>query len=479
MPELQSFLDSAVFAYKRALEFDGGHDSIAYREACGKFKVFLMEAAELGIRVWTRFDTVGMFVGGSILFASVMLVSWYLVTFALECINTLPRDQMLEVALACVFILFYCVLLTFSNSYIDAEEHIGVFLQAVLCIILSVRMSSAPRRPRNGGKLSAIVPWLPLVIPLFSRLALLFVSGHGLDPSIPLHGAHNTAVFLSSLTALALVRANIHDRQNCTSIIHTCLDMAVLLLLALVWVEKRASDTARNGYMLCQTTLALLAVGIVLSVRDVASNNNRDPIANKVSVRVSILLFRLLTAIMAVTGPSAATSVCLFLVQALVLQRLAELSGPLEVRRCPFCDCICGMNLTKHHILLLVVDFGSSIGFLVETVDPTHVFLDQPLLRIQSLAVFSRIRSNRPVLLCHWRHIALSQYVWMGACRLDCRVNKCLSGSTAVCVENVLLLPIVRDSWILCVCEYISTAPHGMGHLCTAIHFRWYLSRTE
>jgi hypothetical protein len=110
--------------------------------------------------------------------------------------------------------------------------------------------------------------------------------------------------------------------------------VAVLLLVALAWVEKRSSDTARNGYIQCRISLVLLALSISQSVYDVSINGREGANFQRISDRVSILLFRLLAAIMAVTGPSSAASVVLFLVQALVLQRLAEQAGPLEVSIC-------------------------------------------------------------------------------------------------------------------------------------------------
>lgn len=481
MPELESLLTSAVSAYKKALEHDDGHDSIASREACGKFKVFLMEAAELGIRVWTRFDTVGMIVGGSILFASVLLVSWRLVRFALELNSTLPRDQRLEVVISAVFMLFYCLLLTFSNSYIDAEQHIGTFAQAVICIALCGRMSSAPLRPKNGGKLSVAAPWLPLVIPICSRLGELFVSGHGLDPSLKIHGAHHPAVFLSSLTALVLVRAYVHRKQRAASLIHVCVDVAILLLLALAWAEKRSSDTARNGYVMCRMALALSAVGILLSVLDVVSSNKTSSISQNVSGRVSILLFRLLAAIMTVTGPSSATSVVLFVIQAFVLQRLAEQSGQLEVRA------MNSVNILRHLLSeqCLTNDpfwasgFCTRLGSLVEIGDSTHVLLDQPFLCIQSFAVLGGICGNGSVLLCYRRCITLSQHVWLGDCRFTCRVHICVSDATTVSVEDVFLLPVVGNPWIVCICEYLQAAPNGVGDLCPTLHFFRHLPCTE
>lgn len=143
-------------------------------------------------------------------------------------------------------------------------------------------MASAPTFPKNGATPYHFTPWLPLMIPLCSRLIELFVTGHGLDPSIPIHVAHHSFVFLTSLVAQGLLRAYTHHKQRTVSTIHFFLDMVVLLLLALAWVEKQSSDTARNGYMLCQATLALLGVGIVLSMLDVASSNKGGSTPNSV-----------------------------------------------------------------------------------------------------------------------------------------------------------------------------------------------------
>ena len=222
MPELDSLLNSALSAYKRALEHEDGSDSIAYREACGKFKVFLNEAAELGIRVWTRFDTVGMVLGGSILFASALLVSWYLVRLAFYLNSTLPGDQRLEVTLASLLMLFYCVLLTFSNSYIDAEQHIGTFVQAVICIALCGRLVSAPTYPKNGKILPSLTPWLPLVIPLCSRIGELFVAGHGT------RSVHSASCCASSSILLVgschfIAWSNQLTWKTTICIIHSCL----------------------------------------------------------------------------------------------------------------------------------------------------------------------------------------------------------------------------------------------------------------
>jgi hypothetical protein len=75
LPELEERLQEAIHVYKQALAHSkNGDDSNLYYKACGLFKIFLLEASELGHRVWTRFDTVGMFLGGTIILVALVLV---------------------------------------------------------------------------------------------------------------------------------------------------------------------------------------------------------------------------------------------------------------------------------------------------------------------------------------------------------------------------------------------------------------------
>lgn len=125
------------------------------------------------------------------------------------------------------------------------------------------------------------------------------------------------------------------------------------------------------------------------------------------------------------------------------------------------------------------VDFGSCIGCYMETIDSTHVLLDEPFLCIQSFAILRCICRHWSVLLCYWRHVALSQYFWLGDCWTNRSIRELLSHATTACVEHVLLLSIARDTWIVHFGEYLSKTPNGMGSLCTAIHFCRNLSRAE
>lgn len=335
MSDLEALLTDAVSAYKKALEHDDVQDSMAYREACGKFKNFLMEAAEVGMRVWTRFDTRGMFVGGVILFLSVILGApiWNL---SISAWSALPREQYLEVAISAAFMLFHCVILTFSNSYIDAEQRIVMFALAVICITLCYRNATS----LHGKKAAPLKEsWLPLAVPLCSRVGELFVSGHGQDPSIPLHAAHSPAVFLSALAGLAIIRAHLTRKSE----LRVGLDMTVLFMLALVWLEKRSNDPRRNGFMLCSMVLALLTISIPLSAFDLIASRQKSVGAQSVSHGFSVLLFSILAAIMTVTGPSTASSVLLFAIQAHVLRKMSERCSQLKVSRRMTPFLVCGL----------------------------------------------------------------------------------------------------------------------------------------
>jgi phosphatidylinositol glycan class O len=376
MPELEMLLVDAVHVFKKALEHDNVQDSIAYREACGKFKLFLMEAAELGIRVWTRFDTRGMIIGGAILFLSVIL-GMPICNLRKSAWRSLPRNHYLEVAVSATLMLFHCVLLTFSNSYIDAEQRIVMFSLAVICMTICWR--NATHDDKFGRNAPPVVEaWLPVTVAVLSRVGELFVSGHGQDPSIPLHVSHVPAVFLFALVGLAMIRANVQS----LSTLGGGLDIAVLGLLALAWLEKRSSNVGRNGYTFCSIVLVLLTIGITMSVFDLFAIRGKGHATQCISDGIFVLLFRLLAAIMTVTGPSTASSVLLFVIQAHVLYKMSKRTGSLKVSR-PIMisrslyDHI-SLSLTRPTIFL--AGFVSSLGSLVEAYNPPCFLRDEPCL---------------------------------------------------------------------------------------------------
>jgi GPI ethanolamine phosphate transferase 3 subunit O len=355
LPELKEQLDEAVTAYKQALAHEEANDSQAFYKACGLFKLFLVEAADLGHRVWTRFDTFGMTCGGLVLF--VTLVIWAISVSISAGSIRVPQDQYVELGLSVVFVAFQSGILSFSNSYIEAEQRIVMFMLEVLGVALFIRMHGV-----TAGGNARITPYIPLLVPLLSRIAELVISGHGQDPSIRLHLAHNPIVFLGSLAALLGLRLYVYRSLSNTSrsdLFHAAADCVTLLFLSQSWIEKRNADQARNGYLGARVVIALLLcctpIAIVNALqpltrrvlrsnlpdhertRTVDSDWDTRVIPNDVVlVRALAVIFKLLTAVMVVTGPSTAANVLIASIQGWMMYILAgatvfyEVSSPVQ-----------------------------------------------------------------------------------------------------------------------------------------------------
>jgi len=322
LPELQEILDDAVLTFKEALLHPEGQDSLVYRKACAKFKIFLHQATQLGKRVWTRFDTMGMLGGASIIFFVVFMNF----PFNLKIIH-LCQGHFLEAAFCGAFVIFHTILLTFSNSYIEGEPLVVMFFLSVLSFSISVRLQAS-----SIGVKGKSLWWLPLAVPLCSRIGELLVSGHGLDPSIRHHRVHNSTFFLSALGALLVFRIWIFRRLHLPSSLHFLLDIATLLFVAQSWWEKRSEDVSRNGYFSCRVALVLLAIGIPISaIQAIIPKSHR-------SAAVSFS-FKFLIATMVVTGPSTSASVILFLLQSYAVFQISSMQGE-SLTTAPVLACI-------------------------------------------------------------------------------------------------------------------------------------------
>ena len=71
--ETNAGLLHASSRYKETISQKDTFDSLAYREACGLFKYFLLQATDLRKKVWTQFDTTGMGIGFILLILSLVL----------------------------------------------------------------------------------------------------------------------------------------------------------------------------------------------------------------------------------------------------------------------------------------------------------------------------------------------------------------------------------------------------------------------
>jgi len=342
MSELQLLLEEAVVVYKKALAEQREHaeDSNAFYKACGLFKIFLVEAADLGHVVWTRFDSVGMILGGFVLFLAlwISVISIYLRTGNIR----LSPNQFVENGLSAIFVVFQSGTLSFSNSYIEAEQRIVMFMLQVLGLVLFVRMKGV-----TAGGNARIITYIPLLIPLLSRISELVISGHGMDPSINLHLAHHPIIFVGSLFGLMGMRVTFYNslsNKTKTGLFHTSMDCAVILCLALSWIEKRNLDQTRNGYPAIRTAIGLLLVCISIAIAEAlhpigqkqkktAKAGNHYQIIHRdvILVRTLTIAFELLLSIMVVTGPSTALTVLFFSLQGWMLYLLAGATGFYEV----------------------------------------------------------------------------------------------------------------------------------------------------
>ena len=376
MMELKELLDKATEAYRIALsssaqQQDGKGSLIAYREASSLYKLFLSEATELGKRVWTRFDTNGMILGG-ILLGFALLASFPAWSSALSAISngrewiiysvggfkapstaSVDSDdvgRLIESSAAILFMIFHCLVLTFSNSYIETESDIIMFLLGCLCISMCIRRWAnagqgddiTTLNKKDHGKEKPVAKdyaaLLPILAALCSRTNALFVSGHGLDPSIRMHAAHDASVFLPSLAILAAFRlitshfASIHQssyrperigsiaQSHFTKHLEALTDVTCSTLLAFSWWEKRSPDHSRNGYRTCRAALLISLLGVVFSMfmpERPRQINDQGTFHRVLSVLHKVLIFTVGT-----MGPAAASSGVLFTLQAWALYKI-------------------------------------------------------------------------------------------------------------------------------------------------------------
>mmetsp|Transcript_2205 Transcript_2205/g.4051 ORF Transcript_2205/g.4051 Transcript_2205/m.4051 type:complete len:1023 (+) Transcript_2205:286-3354(+) len=341
MSELKAILDQGTLAFKNALLQQGGYDSIAFREACGQYKYFLSRAIALGKQVWTRFDTSGMLMGILIMLVALVLqIPWLTVTVKTENSivatkqsrksisvvtakqngqdsKVLGRKSMLETLVLVMILFFHCFLLTFSNSYIISEQNIVMFMLSIVClipIIFSLLWDIENDYPFSTASLL-------LTIMISSRANELFIKGHGLDPMIRKHWAHNCPVFLTSLCILAVMRLLYFSRKRMQNgIVHVVMDTTAIISLCISWYEKRSPEVSRHGYLSSRFSLSICFIGFCKCLLDEyrlanLRRSSKTDSETDMMHRFNILLIKVLIFTITVTGPSSASSSILFICQ--------------------------------------------------------------------------------------------------------------------------------------------------------------------
>ena len=320
LPDLDALkvdLDDAVGAYRLAFQSESDETEDLFLQAASLFKNFLHKALDLGQRVWTRFDAVGMVIG-IIILATGLVVQHTQLQLPWRS-EYLPIYWRVEDVVAGLFSVFTCGVLTFSNSYILEEEHIIMYSLSIISTIIALRIRAEP-------VLATIWRGI-LLVPVASRASGVFVTGHGMDPSMGEHASHHPLVFLSSLFLLIALRWTLIRTGVTRHRFQALLDCAILTALATSWWEKRQTDLDRNGYLACRIALAFWVFGVIIqSIEGCLSKGAPDTSAQIMQWVINIMI-----AVGIFTGPSTATSLVFFSYQMVVVFLLSRWNSPLRV----------------------------------------------------------------------------------------------------------------------------------------------------
>ncbi|KAL7459119.1 hypothetical protein ACHAWC_011504 [Mediolabrus comicus] len=360
--ELKELLDSAASLYRGAIlqsqrEVKNeemveqlSHDSTQFRQACGLFKIFLAESTGLGKQVWTQFNENGMKIGIAIMFLAWILANplwkrdvrkqmgiilyWFGTDTRFDSrvskgvdtdredhiVASLKSFRLLELTASIIFMIFYCGVLTFGNSYIEHEREIVTFFLAILCLTVLRRRYYVSNK---NTATTATSVYLPLVVILCSRINDVFVSGHGLDPSIRLHASHNALMFLPSLAALLALRLHlVVEPTKKASLASKLIDVLVILCLACSWWDKRSHDHSRNGHQFARASILFVVIGVMHSVYCLCYELTGQSRSWVLLCHSRIVIFRVMVFVVIVTGPSADSTAVLVVVQSAALSRM-------------------------------------------------------------------------------------------------------------------------------------------------------------
>ena len=248
----------------------------------------------------------------------------------------LLRSTIVELFALVFTITFHCVVLTFSNSYIITEEQIIMFLLALICLTTST-VQYLKHYQLEASLITSTVHVTPTLVALCSRLNELFVSGHGQDPMIRKHWAHNNYVFITSLIILGVLRLLYFTRKTYhlqLSKTHTAMDIATMAFLSFSWVEKRSLEKSRHGYLSSRIAMILCTIGFTMLCVQWSSRKKRpskDNIMNDYLHKTLMVIIKVLLFIVTVTGPSTAPTCVLLVAQVYALSTLTFAKGDMKV----------------------------------------------------------------------------------------------------------------------------------------------------
>jgi len=284
LAEMDKKLKEAIAKFEEALQ--GGSssgDSLAYREACALFKVFLAGVTDLGRRVWTNFDFVPITIGLLLLLGSLVPLVILVLSMLLKR-TAATTTASIEGFVAATAMIFHSVLLVMSNSYIEYERQYCQFSLVLLTSIIAIRNKTIT----------------PLSIPLLSRLHD-YVDGHGQDAGLQKFVEHKIPVFVFFLAMVLFLRWRCVFK---TSAKNTNAKSMVFLVEAILYVCLGVSWTQKtlglDGHAGSFITLSIATFLVILPSRTNTSSQR---------------MFQLVLIVMTLTGPSSAPSALLVITQ--------------------------------------------------------------------------------------------------------------------------------------------------------------------
>ena len=333
-----------------------------FSNASYQFKAFLQKLTNIGRREWTEFNIYGMYCGIAILsFAlayQVIILAYYSVEWRLSKNTSLlfpVSNKIPEQTAAIILLLLHCALLTFSNSYIDAEKQILMFCIAIICLLLAYRLrytsssvSLNNTDSDNPGQIGLSIEWCPIIVVCLSRLHEELVLGHGIDPSLKLYGAQHPLAFILSALILIILRfrvlADSHSKSKHrwagATLSFQCDSLSIICLCVSWWYKRRGAGSDEISFVFTRAALMLPMFGLFLeryvwvrySNKSLKNCNSVFTVDDIQGAQTHVNVFRICLYLIVVTGASAISSVAIIALQVWSMYVLVSIGNNQKAR---------------------------------------------------------------------------------------------------------------------------------------------------
>ena len=368
--DLESILQIAIRSLSNGIDYNSQGDKGSnfaratheFRNAENEIKHFLRKLTDIGRRKWTEFNVLGMCCGITFLTIALVLViisgnsmSTTFPVFKSDVFRSiLDKSKAPEQIATILMLLLHSVFLTFSNSYIDAEQQILMFALSIICLLLAYRLrytSAASTRhkidPNNPGCIGLSLEWCPIIIIILARIHEELITGHGIDSSLKLHTVQHPVVFILSSLVLIIIRVRVMMDSHSKSKhrwpgLILSLNFESLAIIALCvgwWYKRKGVEFDENSYLFTRIAFVLPIIGICAeryvwvrySSKSFSNCSSLLSINDIDGAQTHVNAFRLCLFLIAVTGSSAVSSVVIIILKVWSLYVLAAIGNMQQV----------------------------------------------------------------------------------------------------------------------------------------------------